>query len=150
MAKKKTERQKLTERADREMSRYIRLFHSDENGTCQCVTCGELDYWQKGIIQMGHFANKGSGATRVRWTHHNCFPQCKFCNCFSGPMRPSNKAQVSLVRYTDYIREELGDDIKDDLISRKFEIAKYTEDEIKEIGDLYKEFADKLLKEKGL
>ena len=148
--KKRTTRAILTERADREMSRYIRLFHSDQNGTCECITCGRFKYWKGDGMQMGHFMNKGNGATAVRWLHHNCFPQCLSCNCNSGPMMPSTLAQAAPIRYTIKMQEKFDQEIIDDLLARKFSIIKYTEDEIKEIGDLYKEFADNLLKEKGL
>lgn len=143
MAKKKSERTKLTERADREMSRFIRLFHS-KNGICKCVTCGTEMYWKGQGMQMGHFANKGKGATAVRWIPHNTHPECFSCNCNSGPVRPSNLAQVSLIRYTKFMQDTYGQEIVDDLLSRKFSVINYTNDEIREIGDLYKEFADEL------
>lgn len=150
MAKKKAERTKLTERADREMSRYIRLFHSDENGTCECVSCGALMFWKGEGMQMGHFANKGKGATAVRWLHHNAYPQDFACNCSGGSLFNGNNSQVALIKYTIFMQNTFGQSIVDDLLQRKFKTIKYVEDEIREIGDLYKEFADKLLEEKGL
>lgn len=150
MAVKKSLKRKLTERADKEMSRFIRLFHSDNNGYCTCVTCGVVKYWEKDGMQMGHFMNKGNGATAVRWIPHNCFPQCFSCNCNSGPVMPSTLAQAAPIRYTRRMLDYFGEATVDDLDKRKFSVVKYKDWEIQEIGDLYKEFADQLKKEKGL
>ena len=46
--------------------------------------------------------------------------------------------------------EKFGQDIIDDLVAKKFQTVKYTNDELKEIGDLYKEFANQELKARGL
>lgn len=142
--KKKSERQKLIDKVDAEMSRFIRLFHADQNGTCQCVTCGALRYWKGNGMQMGHFVPKGVGASKVRYIPHNCFPQCAACNCGGGSFRQSFKEQVAQINYTEYMQNELGQDFVDDLKMRKFQTVKYTDDELLEIRALYKEFADEL------
>lgn len=144
--KKKSERQKLIDKADAEMSRFIRLFHADENGTCECVTCGHLGFWKGDGIQMGHFMNKGKGASGVRYLPHNCHPQCFSCNCTGGPLYPSNVGQVAPQRYTLFMQKEYGQDTVEDLLMRKFQVIKYTDDELIEIKKLYKEFADELEK----
>lgn len=135
MAKKKTARQKATERADREMSRYIRLFHADQYGYCTCVTSGRRGYWKNDNIDAGHFMAKGNGATSVRWLHHNVFPQSHSDNTYKSG---------NLVEYTRFMDRTFGAGITDDLRARKHQTAKYTLEEIREIADLYKEFADEL------
>ena len=144
--KKKSERQKLIDKADSEMSRFIRLFHSDQNGTCQCVTCGVLKHWKGDGMHMGHFVPKGNGASKVRYIPHNTHPQCSGCNCSGGPYSTGHKQHIAPISYTQFMQNEYGEDFVDDLKSRKFQTVKYTNEDLIEIKLLYKEFADELEK----
>ena len=146
----KSERARLVERADKEMSRYIRLVHSDEWGYCYCCCCGKRANWSNDGMDMGHFVPKGNGATRVRYLPHNCHPQCHQCNTSGGKFNTSSQQQVATHRYNKFMLEKFGQDIIDDLVAKKFQTVKYTNDELKEIGDLYKEFANQELKARGL
>jgi hypothetical protein len=147
---KKTERARLIDRADNEMSRYIRLFHADRFGYCYCCCCGKRTFWTGDGMDMGHFVPKGNGATRVRYLHHNCHTQCHQCNTSGGKFHTSSQKQVATHKYNKFMLEKYGQDIIDDLIAKKFQTVKFTNDELREIGDLYKEFADYEKKSKGL
>lgn len=146
--KKKSERQLLIEKVDKEMSRFIRLFHSDNYGMCVCVTCGYRGFWKNDGFHMGHFVPKGKGASSVRYIPHNAHPQCGTCNTGGGPYMAAHKTQIAPINYTQYMQNTYGDEFVDDLKRRKFQTIKYTDNELLEIRALYKEFADEL--ERGL
>lgn len=141
---KKSPRQKLIEKVDKEMSRFIRLFHADKFGMCTCVTCGMKAYWKREGFHMGHFIAKGNGASSVRYIPHNTHPQCSACNCSGGPMRTGHKQHIAPINYTEYMQKIYGQDIVDDLKKRKFQAIRYTDKDLIEIRNLYKEFADEL------
>lgn len=141
---KKRQRKTIVKYNDEHMSRYIRLFHADQWGYCTCVACGLRAYWKGDGIDMGHFVAKGNGATSVRYLHHNCYPLCRQCNSSGGKIATSRQKEVASHRYYKFMQDKLGQDIVDDLIARKFQVAKYTDSELEEIGKLYKEFADEL------
>lgn len=149
---KKTKKKKTAKRstligyADDAWSRYIRLSNADKNGYVWCVTCLEAFeagsnhkprpmFWRKDGAEAGHFMPKGNGATAVRWLLHNGETQCSWCN------NHKSGAQADFQRFLD---RKYGQEIVDDLRARKFQTVKYTDDEIREITDLYNEFADEL------
>lgn len=142
--KKKSERQKLIDKADAEMSRFIRLFHADTFGVCTCVTCGYRGFWKGDSFHMGHFLPKGKGASSVRYIPHNCHPQCAGCNSSGGPMRTGHKQHVAPIIYTEYMQANYGQEIIDDLLQRKSQPIRYSDDDLIEIRQLYKLFADEL------
>lgn len=145
--KKKTKRDTLIKNADNAFSRYIRLSAAIKNhGFVYCVTCYESwnngsnrtphpIFWKGEGAQCGHFQPKGKGATAVRWLLHNAAVQDDFCN------RHKSGNQAEFTRYMDRV---YGQEITDDLRRRKFQTVKYTDDEIREIADLYNEFSDEL------
>jgi len=63
---------------DRVFSEYIRLKYSDDNGYCQCITCGNTHHWKD--IHNGHYISREVKATR--FDERNCRPQCCSCNSF--------------------------------------------------------------------
>ena len=58
-------------------SEYIRRVNSDENGYCECVTCGKIKKWQE--MQAGHFIH-GTSFLIPELVH----PQCPECNGFKA------------------------------------------------------------------
>jgi hypothetical protein len=76
-------RKKLTiagevEKAAKLLQRYVRLKASDDNGYCQCVTCGKVDHFTN--MQGGHFIPRGR--TIFKLYEENIHPQCPACNCW--------------------------------------------------------------------
>ena len=65
---------------DKPFSEYIRLKHSDENGYCKCITCGNIHFWRE--IHNGHYINRDVRITR--FDERNCRPQCKSCNSYNS------------------------------------------------------------------
>jgi hypothetical protein len=59
-------------------SEYVRRKHSDEGGTAQCYTCGELAYWRD--LQCGHAI--GGRHNAVLFDEEICRPQCVRDNVF--------------------------------------------------------------------
>jgi hypothetical protein len=73
---------KLKKLLDKWFSLFIRLRDSDENGLCQCFTCGKVAHYKTGGMQCGHFQSRRHHSTR--WDEKNCQVQCVRCNMFSG------------------------------------------------------------------
>ena len=58
MAKrKKTTVAQEVDKAAKLLQRLVRLKASDDNGYCQCVTCGKIDHYK--AMQGGHFIPRG-------------------------------------------------------------------------------------------
>ena len=72
---------KLKKELDKWFSLYIRLRDATDEGLCQCITCGKVSHYKKGM-QNGHFQSRRFLATR--FDEHNCAPQCVACNMFRG------------------------------------------------------------------
>lgn len=67
----------LIKTADDWVSRYVRLFYSNEAGMCSCYTCGVVKHWT--LLEAGHFAKRGH--LYLRWdVSRNLRPQCPSCN----------------------------------------------------------------------
>lgn len=73
---RKVTKRGLLKRLDMAFSWYMRLRFSDEDGTCECYTCGKKDHWTR--LQNGHFISRKHYKTR--WRSDNCRPQCYGCN----------------------------------------------------------------------
>lgn len=125
---RKPSRSTLIKNADLAMSRYVRLRDADFDGYVYCVTCGKPMYWEKDGAQAGHFKAKGNGASRIRWIPHNVHVQCDRCNRHNSSMGPE---------YSAYMIKNYGPEFIDDLIYRKMKPSDYTNDELKEIAQLY-------------
>lgn len=64
------------EKAAKLLQRYVRLKASDDNGYCQCVTCGKVDHYK--AMQGGHFIPRTR--TILKLYECNIQPQCPYCN----------------------------------------------------------------------
>ena len=113
--KKKSERTKAVEAADREMSLYIRAMDG------RCVVCGKTEN-----LTNGHLFSRGSHSTR--WDEDNCSCQCKGCN-----MRHEHDFEPFRKHF-----ENKGVDI-DALHAKYKQVKKYTTAEIWEIAEYYRE-----------
>ena len=58
------------------LQRLVRLKASDDNGYCQCVTCGKIDHYK--AMQGGHFIPRGR--TVFKLYEPNIQVQCPSCN----------------------------------------------------------------------
>lgn len=66
------------EKAAKLLQRYVRLKASDDNGYCQCVTCGKVDHYK--AMQGGHFYSRRH--TVFKLYEENIHPQCPACNVY--------------------------------------------------------------------
>lgn len=66
------------EKAAKLLQRYVRLKASDDNGYCQCVTCGKVDHYK--AMQGGHFYSRRH--TIFKLFEENIHPQCPACNVY--------------------------------------------------------------------
>ena len=122
---------------DKWFSIWVRLYSSDDDGNSRCVTCGKIGLWRD--MDAGHFIPRQNKSTR--FDERNVFCQCRKCNRFNNG-NPAAYARFLISRY--------GEDILDELIQLSHQAKKWTQIEINELRDYYKNEAIKLSKEKGL
>ena len=79
MAKRnKTTIAQEVDKAAKLLQRLVRLKASDENGYCQCVTCGKIDHYKS--MQGGHFYSRRHLVFKL--FEENLHPQCAGCNLY--------------------------------------------------------------------
>ncbi len=130
MAKKPTRkpaRKTIITKLDTIFSQFIRLRYS-KNEISECVTCGKKDHWKK--LQAGHFISRKHYATR--WNEDNVEVQCVGCNVY---------------RYGEQylFSKYLGQELSDELMAKSRSIAKFSDVELLEMIEEYKDKVDKLL-----
>jgi len=123
---KKPSRKTLIKKLDTIFSIYIRRKNS-VNEIAQCITCGKKDHWKK--MQNGHFMSRKHYSTR--WDEENVQVQCNACNVFRYG------EQYLFSRY-------LGDDKADELLAKSRQIQKFTDIDLIEMIDYYKQKVDNL------
>lgn len=96
--KKSTVAQEV-EKAAKLLQRLVRLKASDDNGYCQCVTCGKIDHYKN--MQGGHFMPRGR--TIFKLFEENIHPQCPSCNCWGM------KQAHYVLRYRQYMADTYGE-----------------------------------------
>ena len=118
---KKPTRKSLVIKLDTVFSQYIRRKDAiDEIATC--VTCNKKDHYKK--LQCGHFMSRRHYSTR--WDENNVAPQCKYCNRY---------CQGEQFLFSKH----LGLKLSNKLLIKSKQIAKFTDVEIKEMIDYYKQ-----------
>lgn len=129
---------KLVDQAATLLQKLVRLKAADDNGYCQCVTCGKFDHWKN--MQGGHFIPRGNAATKL--LTENVHPQCKGCNGFA--MKHGDAAH----RYTLYMVDMYGRAEVDEMLRTKHKPFKWfrpdVEDMIKDFKQQVKELESKL------
>ena len=124
---KKPARKTIITKLDNIFSQYIRLRYS-KNEIAECVTCGKQDHWKK--QQAGHFISRKHYATR--WDEDNVQVQCSGCNVF---------------RYGEQylFSKYLGNNLSEQLLIKSRKIQKFTDNELLEMIDIYKDKVNNLL-----
>jgi hypothetical protein len=121
---------KLTLKADRIFSKYIRLRGADSNGMVKCFTCGKILYWMES--DCGHFCKRQHKKTR--YSEVNCQVQCKTCNWLM---------QGNDIEFYARLSKKYGQNVIDLLRSQKG--GKITAFELNVIIDHYSKEVDNLL-----
>ena len=122
---KKVSRKGLIKKLDQIFSLYIRLRYAS-NEISECYTCGKVDHYKK--LQCGHFMSRRHYATR--WDEDNCQVQCYSCNV----MRYGEQYKFGL-----RLAKEKELDLPEKLLAKTRKITKFSDVDIKEMIDLYKE-----------
>lgn len=117
---KKPSRKLLVKKLDSIFSEYIRRRYA-KNEIATCVTCGKKDHWKK--LQAGHFMSRKHYATR--WDEDNVEVQCSACNVFRYG------EQYLFAKY-------LGEEKADKLLAKSRETVKFSDPELQEMIDIYK------------
>lgn len=112
--------------------RVIRLRYADEDGYCECVTCGERKHFKK--MHAGHFKHG------LDFIDDNMHPQCVGCNTYRGGR---------LDIYTLFMIDTYGRERVEELQRLKNKGQKYSKSEYKEMIERFKDEAKKKAYEKG-
>ena len=121
---------KLVEEAAVLLQKLVRMKAADDNGYCDCVTCGTSKQWNDGM-QGGHFIDRGHKMTKI--LEENIHPQCSYCN---SPM--SNQGMVK-ANYTIYMQDMYGHDFLAELLNSKGQTKKFYREEVIEIIEDFKD-----------
>jgi hypothetical protein len=122
---------------DKWHSRYVRLRDADNNGNIRCCSCDKKVFWKDS--DAGHFVPRQNKS--VRYHEKNVFAQCRSCNRFFN----GNPAGYSM-----FLQKRFGFEILENLVYAGHQTKKWTQFEIDNLRDYYKQEAIKLSKEKGL
>lgn len=112
------------------LQKLARIAAADDNGNCQCVSCGEWHHWKE--MDGGHFIPKGHSSY---WAlqKENVHPQCKACNNYG--MRYGTAAQ----RYTVWMIDYYGKDFVDDMENQKRNVIKIYKKDYEEMIEEWKD-----------
>ena len=129
-SKPKSNRKTLVNSLDTIVSKYVRLYYSNERGKVRCYTCGLLKNWNE--LDCGHFIKRAN--IQTRWDLDNLRPQCVNCNRYK-----SGNYEI----YEKKLRKELGEDKYNQLIQKSQQNTKISTVELEILLDERK----KLLKD---
>jgi len=112
------------------LQKLVRLKASDDNGLCQCVSCGKWDYWKN--MDGGHFIAKGHSSY---WAlrEENIHVQCKSCNGWGM------KFGTSQIQYTRWMDDYYGKDFVTEMIEKKRHPIKYYKKDLIELTKAWNE-----------
>ena len=92
------------------VQKLARLSAADNNGYCECVSCGTSKHYKD--MQGGHFIPKGNSSYHA-FSVENVHPQCPACNMWG--MRHGSAAQ----EYTLWMQDMYGRDYVEEMIANK-------------------------------
>ena len=106
------------------LQKLSRVSAADDNGYCQCVSCGTLGPWQE--FDGGHYIPKGHSSY---WAlkEENVHPQCKGCNSYGM------KFGTAESQYTLWMVDYYGRDFVDEMETTKRELCKIRKHEYLEM-----------------
>ena len=129
---------KLKKELDKFFSLFIRLRDATDEGLCQCITCGKVSHYKKGI-QNGHFQSRRFMSTR--YDEKNCSSQCVACNMFRGGEQ---------FRFALALDSKYGEGTAQELEFLARLTVKFTRVDYEDKIRYYKSAVEKLKKEKGI
>ena len=126
---RKVSRKGLVKKLDTIFSIYIRLRKANKQGIVTCYTCGKQDHYKK--MQCGHFMSRKHYSTR--WEELNCQVQCYSCNV----MRYGEQYKYGLE-----LKKEYGEDLPEELLTMSRQIVKFSNDDLQEMINRYKQLVE--------
>lgn len=136
-AKKKNRGTDLVKKLDRVFSAYIRLRDVMPNGFFVCISCGKIKHISDG--DCGHFYSRRHMATR--FDEDNCHLECRGCNRADGD---------HLHGYAERLESKIGKSRVDILKWKHTQFKSYSDYELQQMIDYYKEKAKVLRSLKGV
>ena len=130
---------KVKKELDKWFSLYIRLRDVNEEGLCQCFTCGKVAHYKTGGMQCGHFQSRRFLATR--WNETNCQVQCVGCNMFK---------QGEQYKFCLNLDAKYGEGCSEELHYESNQIVKFSRADYQDKISYYKNAVKNLKKEKGI
>ena len=116
---------KLKQEAATLLQRLVRMKYSNDNGMCECVTCGKVGHYKD--MDGGHFVSRKHNS--VLLLEENIHPQCKHCNKYLNGNMDS---------YSLFMIDTYGMDAMRELIQSKHQVKKFTEVELLDLIGEYK------------
>lgn len=134
---------------DIDFSKAIRIEASDQNGVCQCVTCGKRAFWND-RMQAGHFIGKPDS---IRYVELGVHVQCWICNT-TGKSHSIDytrqKTEEVAHAYMRFMLDRYGQRAIDALRRLKNESKTLRPEEMRVMRAWYKWRFQVAIKEKGL
>lgn len=119
--------------ANKYLSIYVRMYHSDSNGICTCVSCGTRLHWK--LMDAGHFHKKSKGKA-IKFYFRNIHPECPSCNRYN----PDH-----LIGYGEYMVKTYGQGIYAELQAVREQTYQYKEYEYIALIQFYKKEIKQLI-----
>jgi 5-methylcytosine-specific restriction endonuclease McrA len=116
---------KLKQEAATLLQKLVRMKYADDNGMCECVTCGKVDLYK--YMDGGHFVSRRHNATLL--VEENIHPQCKGCN---------NHKNGNIDSYSVFMIDTYGLDAMKELVASKHQPRKFIDTELLELIAEYK------------
>ena len=129
---KPTKRKTLVSNLDKYFSRFVRWSAADSDGNVKCATCDTIKHVKE--MQNGHFQSRRHYSTR--WLVKNCAVQCYGCNIGS---------QGQQFKFSKYLDMKYGPGTAQHMEDRAALSRKYTDAELKILGQYYKDKVDELI-----
>jgi len=120
MARKPPSTASLKKKAAELLQKYVRMKAADNDGICQCVSCGRRDSWK--AMDGGHFISRSYTFHLLR--EENVHPQCKRCNRFFTGCHDD---------YRRYMVEMYGEEFVEWLTDTKRTLTKHTRADLLEL-----------------
>lgn len=117
------------------VSEYTRTRDTVEQGELRrgaCFTCGAIKDYRE--LDAGHFIPKTS--KRFMYDERNIHAQCQKCNRFQSG---------NIHEYFIAMEEAYGREIVDELVESKGKIHKFSDQDLQDLIELYKQMLDNLL-----
>ena len=135
--KKKTTLSAAKKKAVTWFSRYFRLKNSNEQGFCECYTCGKVMFYKE--AQCGHLLDGRYNSILFREDVQRV--QCCGCNMFKAGLK-----EVYIPKFID----EMGREKYDELVRVKNDTVKFGKVELEVMMKNFKDKARLLAEKKGL